>query len=47
MPGTWPSESATNTTGFIRTEMKTFTDQTRFYNPDTFEGVEGWELIDY
>ena len=43
--GSYPQRCISETMNFIRTEMKTFKDDDIFYDPDTFEGRNGWELV--
>ena len=45
--GSYPQRCISETLNFIRTEMYEFKDYDVFYDPNTFEGRNGWELLSY
>ncbi|MCR5140297.1 MAG: hypothetical protein K6B45_09070 [Bacteroidaceae bacterium] len=45
--GSYPQRCISETMNFIRTEMKTFKDYDIFYDPETNEGRNGWEPLEY
>lgn len=45
--GSWPKNCISEPTYYIRTEMKKFYSDDKFYDPITFEGRNGWQLLIY